>query len=74
MVCFSYGGLDVPDTMNVHGVYAMKAYTLISENKETHQTFLQQTIVDNGEIEDLVNGAMKSVDVFKATMNVDIYR
>lgn len=59
--------------MNVHGVYATKAYTLISENKETHQTFLQQT-VEEKENEDLVNGNMKSVDVFKATMNVDIYR
>ena len=44
-LCFvfdRYDGLDVPDTMNVHGVYDTKAAIVTYESREEYQKQLQQ--------------------------------
>ena len=41
--CFlRYDDYDVPDTMNVHGIYDTKAGMMTFESRSEFQTFLQQ--------------------------------
>jgi len=39
---FRYDGLDVPDTMNVHGIYDTSASLMTYESREEYQKHLQQ--------------------------------
>lgn len=39
---FRYDGLDVPDTMNVHGIYDTSASLVTFESREEYQKQLQQ--------------------------------
>lgn len=41
-VSVRYDGLDVPDTMNVHGVYDTSATIMTYESREEYQKHLQQ--------------------------------
>lgn len=38
---FSYDHRNVPDTMNVHGIYETSAFMLIFENSSENQTYLE---------------------------------
>ena len=37
-----YDGLDVPDTMNVHGIYDISASLVTYESREEYQKYIQQ--------------------------------
>ena len=37
-----YDGLDVPDTMNVHGIYDTSASLVTYESREEYQKYIQQ--------------------------------
>lgn len=39
---FRYDGLDVPDTMNVHGIYDTSASLMTFESREEYRKHIQQ--------------------------------
>lgn len=82
LVCFSYDGLDVPDTMNVHGIYDMRAYMLVFENKEQYQKHL---VRESGDTMRSLNyrreaketfemGTEENLDLSMTTFSIDIER
>ena len=45
-----YDDLDVPDTMNVHGVYDTSAYMLTFESRSEYRSYIQQEAGVSGSI------------------------
>ena len=82
LVLFSYDGFDVPDTMNVHGIYDMKAYMLVFDNKEQYQKHLVRESGDTlrGPFfrkeakETFEMGTEESLHLSMATFSIDIER
>ena len=56
----SYDDLDVPDTMNVHGIYETSAFTLTFENRAEYQTYLQHQAGVSGSIFGFSAGVKKA--------------
>ena len=59
---FSYDGRNVPDTMNVHGIYETSAFMLTFENGAEYQTYLQHQAGVSGSIFGFSAGVTSSHD------------
>ncbi|KAJ7336554.1 hypothetical protein OS493_011768 [Desmophyllum pertusum] len=78
----TYDDLDVPDTMNVHGIYDTAAYMYTFDSKEAYKTYLQDQSADAGHVLGFNFGVKKAFGIgtdtnseqFMAQMNVDIDR
>ena len=79
---FSYDGRNVPDTMNVHGIYETSAFMLTFENSAEYQTYLQHQAGVSGSIFGFSAGVKKawggsmqtSTQQYMAALYVDVER
>ena len=81
-VCFSYDNLDVPDTMNVHGIYDTAAFMMTFESRTQYQQYLQREAGVSGSVFGFSAGVKKawggsmqaSTQQYMAVLDVDIDR
>ena len=81
-VCFSYDNLDVPDTMNVHGIYDTSAFMMTFESRTQYQQYLQREAGVSGSVFGFSAGVKKawggsmqaSTQQYMAVLDVDIDR
>lgn len=81
-VCFSYDNLDVPDTMNVHGIYDTGAFMMTFESRTQYQQYLQREAGVSGSVFGFSAGVKKawggsmqaSTQQYMAVLDVDIDR
>ena len=81
-VCFSYDNLDVPDTMNVHGIYDTAAFMMTFESRTQYQRYLQHEAGVSGSVFGFSAGVKKawggsmqaSTQQYMAVLDVDIDR
>lgn len=79
---FSYDGFDVPDTMNVHGIYDTKAYMLIFENRQQYQKYQEEQSgyafhvlgFGHGSKDAFSLGENEDIHLIMAQMNIDVDR
>lgn len=78
----SYDGFDVPDTMNVHGIYDTSASMYTFKGSEEYTTFLQQEAGVSGSVFGFYAGvkeawgssSAETKDSFLAILDVNIER
>ncbi|KAJ7376791.1 hypothetical protein OS493_032525 [Desmophyllum pertusum] len=78
----TYDGLDVPDTMNVHGIYDTSASLMTFESREEYQKQLQQSAGVSGSFFGFSAGVKEawgestasSNQKYMAVMDVDVDR
>ena len=79
---FSYDNLDVPDTMNVHGVYDTSAFMMTFESRTQYQQYLQHEAGVSGSVFGFSAGVKKawggsmqaSTQQYMAVLDVDVDR
>ena len=82
LICFSYDNLDVPDTMNVHGIYDTAAFMMTFESRTQYQQYLQREAGVSGSVFGFSAGVKKawggsmqaSTQQYMAVLDVDIDR
>ena len=77
-----YDDLDVPDTMNVHGIYDTAAYMLTFESRAEYRTYVQQEAGVSGSVfgfyagvkEAYGSSASSASQTFLSVLDVDVDR